>query len=161
GKADVIDDASSRTLWVSIRDVMPFAASGALGAWPVWRIICPPAAGGAFGQALARETGGDVIYDWGGGLIWAAVPPKPDAHARAVRHRTSAAGGHATLIRAAEDIRRAIDVFHPQAPGLAALSERVRASFDPKIILNRGRLRRDALARRPNSHWRRSPTPTS
>ncbi|MCQ9191738.1 hypothetical protein LXF07_24840, partial [Escherichia coli] len=32
-------------------------ASGSLGAWPVWRIVCPPASGGAFGQALARETG--------------------------------------------------------------------------------------------------------
>ena len=49
---------------------------GALGAWPVWRIVCPPASGGALGQALARDTGGEVIYDWGGGLIWAALPPK-------------------------------------------------------------------------------------
>jgi glycolate oxidase FAD binding subunit len=74
------------------------------------------------------------------------LPPKPDAHATAVRERVNAAGGHATLIRAAEDIRRAIDVFHPQAPGLAALSERVRASFDPKTILNRGRLTRGTAA---------------
>jgi glycolate oxidase FAD binding subunit len=93
---------------------------------------------------LVRETGGDVIYDWGGGLIWAALPPKADAHAPAVRQRTNAFGGHATLVRAAEDVRRSVDVFHPQAPGVAALSERVRASFDPKSILNRGRLTRGA-----------------
>ena len=30
------------------------------------------------GQVLARESEGDVIYDWGGGLIWAAVPPRPE-----------------------------------------------------------------------------------
>jgi glycolate oxidase FAD binding subunit len=41
----------------------------------------PAGLGGALGQALARDTGGDVIYDWGGGLIWAALPPKPDAQA--------------------------------------------------------------------------------
>jgi glycolate oxidase FAD binding subunit len=146
GTAILVEDTASAALWTTIRDVLPFAASGALGAWPVWRIVCPPASGAALGTLLARETGGDVIYDWGGGLIWAAVPPKPDAHARAVRERTNAAGGHATLIRAAEDIRRAIDVFHPQAPGLAALSERVRASFDPKTILNRGRLTRGTAA---------------
>lgn len=146
GTAILVEDTASAALWTTIRDVLPFAASGALGAWPVWRIVCPPASGAALGTLLARETGGDVIYDWGGGLIWAAVPPQPDAHARAVRERTNAAGGHATLIRAAEDIRRAIDVFHPQAPGLAALSERVRASFDPKIILNRGRLTRGTAA---------------
>lgn len=144
GTATLVEDTVSAALWTTIRDVLPFAADGTLGAWPVWRIVCPPASGAALGTLLARETGGDVIYDWGGGLIWAALPPKPDAHATAVRERVNAAGGHATLIRAAEDIRRAIDVFHPQVPGLAALSERVRASFDPKTILNRGRLTRDA-----------------
>ena len=112
--------------------------------WPVWRIVCPPAAGGALGQRLARDTGGDVIYDWGGGLIWAALPPKPDAHAGLVRARVDAVGGHATLIRASEQIRRNVDVFHPQADGLASLSERVRVSFDPKNILNRGRMTRGA-----------------
>ncbi|MFL6810826.1 MAG: FAD-binding protein [Bradyrhizobium canariense] len=146
GTATLVEDTVSAALWTTIRDVLPFAADGALGAWPVWRIVCPPASGAALGTLLARETGGELIYDWGGGLIWAAVPPKPDAHATAVRERVNAAGGHATLIRAAEDIRRAIDVFHPQAPGLAALSERVRASFDPKTILNRGRLTRGVAA---------------
>jgi glycolate oxidase FAD binding subunit len=146
GTATLIEDASSATLWATIRDVLPFAAGGALGAWSVWRIVCPPASGAALGTQLARETGGDVIYDWGGGLIWAALPPKPDAHAPAVRQRANAVGGHATLIRAAEDVRRIVDVFHPQSPGIAALSERVRASFDPKTILNRGRLTRGAAA---------------
>jgi glycolate oxidase FAD binding subunit len=50
------------------------------------------------------------------------------------------------LIRAAEDVRHSVDVFHPQAPGIAALSERVRAGFDPKTILNRGRLTRGTAA---------------
>ena len=108
----------------------------------MWRIVCPPAAGGALGQALARDTGGDVIYDWGGGLIWAALPPKADAQAVLVRARVNAAGGHAVLIRAAEQVRRNVDVFHPQQDGLASLSERVRHSFDPRIILNRGRMAR-------------------
>nr|WP_249803789.1 MULTISPECIES: FAD-binding protein [unclassified Bradyrhizobium] len=146
GTATLVEDVASAALWAAIRDVLPFAASGALGAWPVWRIVCPPASGAALGTLLARETGGDVIYDWGGGLIWAALPPKSDAHAPAVRERTNAVGGHATLIRAAEDIRRGVDVFHPQAVGIVALSERVRASFDPKTILNRGRLTRGATA---------------
>jgi glycolate oxidase FAD binding subunit len=142
GTADILQDAASAAIWNSVRDVQPFAASGALGAWPVWRIVCPPASGGALGQALARDTGGDVIYDWGGGLIWAALPPKPDAQAALLRARVDAVGGHATLIRASELVRRNVDVFHPQQAGLADLSERVRESFDPKNILNRGRMRR-------------------
>ena len=140
--ADMLEDAASAALWGSIRDVEPFAAGGALGAWPVWRIVCPPASGGRLGERLSRDTGGDVIYDWGGGLIWAALPPRPDAQAALVRMRVDEVSGHATLIRAAGEVRRNVDVFHPQARGLAALSERVRQSFDPKNILNRGRLLR-------------------
>ena len=34
----------------------PFAAGGALGAWPVWRIVCPPASGGALGRGGWRAT---------------------------------------------------------------------------------------------------------
>jgi glycolate oxidase FAD binding subunit len=142
GAVEFLEDAASAAIWSSVRDVQPFAANGTLGAWPVWRIVCPPAAGGALGQALARDTGGDVFYDWGGGLIWAALPPKPDAQAALVRERVNAVGGHATLLRASEQVRRHVDVFHPQQAGLAALSERVRHSFDPKNILNRGRLTR-------------------
>jgi glycolate oxidase FAD binding subunit len=144
GAAGVLEDAASAAIWSSTRDVHPFAVGGAQGAWPVWRIVCPPAAGGALGQALSRDTGGDVIYDWGGGLIWAALPPKPDAQAALVRARVNATGGHATLIRASEQIRRNVDVFHPQQDGLASLSERVRQGFDPRNILNRGRMTRGA-----------------
>jgi len=140
GAVDILEDARSAAIWSSVRDVEPFAAKGELGAWPVWRIVCPPASGGALGERLARDTGGEVIYDWGGGLIWAALPPTGDAWAPLVRSRVDAAGGHATVLRASEEVRRNVDVFHPPKSDVAALSERVRSSFDPKAILNRGRM---------------------
>ena len=140
GAADIIEDERSAALWECVRDVEPFAAKGPLGVWPVWRIVCPPAAGGALGERLIRETGGDVLYDWGGGLIWAVTPPKPDAQAALVRQCAAAAGGHAMLLRASEEVRRQVEVFQPASAGVAALSERVRQSFDPKRIFNRGRM---------------------
>src|SRR4029079_17675061 len=79
GPVEMLRDSASAAVWSTIRDVEPFASSGSLGAWPVWRIVCPPAWGGVLVGALARDRGGDVIYDWGGGLIGAALPPKPDA----------------------------------------------------------------------------------
>jgi glycolate oxidase FAD binding subunit len=113
---------------------------GALGAWPVWRIVCPPASGGALGQALGARYRGDVIYDWGGGLIWAALPPKPDAQARwCAARRGRRRPCHADP--GSETVRRNVDVFHPQAGGLPP--ERAGAhSFDPRNILNRGRMLR-------------------
>jgi glycolate oxidase FAD binding subunit len=146
GTAEMVEDAASAALWSSVRDVEPFAANGARGVWPVWRIVCPPAAGGALGERLVSDSGGEAIYDWGGGLIWAALPPGPDAQAALVRARVDGVGGHAMLLRASDEVRRNVDVFHPQPGGLAALGERVRHSFDPKNILNRGRLTRGTVA---------------
>jgi glycolate oxidase FAD binding subunit len=146
GTAEMLEDAVSAAVWAAVRDVHAFEAAGTLGSWPVWRIVCPPASGGALGERLARDTGGTVVYDWGGGLIWAALPPDPKAHAALVRGRVDAAGGHATLLRAPEAVRCHVDVFHPQQSGLAALGQRVRLSFDPRNILNRGRLTRGTAA---------------
>jgi glycolate oxidase FAD binding subunit len=144
--AEEAEGETSRSLWRAIRDLVPFAAVGPLGAWPVWRIVCPPASGPAFGQLLRRETGGDLIYDWGGGLIWAALPPSQDAYAATVRQRANAIGGHAMLLRASQAMRDAVDVFHPAEAAIASLSQRVKAAFDPSDILNRGRLARIAAA---------------
>ncbi|WP_454002024.1 FAD-binding protein [Afipia felis] len=143
GAVETITDDESAEIWAALRDVTPFAAGSKLGGHAVWRIVCPPTAGGGLGAALRRETGGEVIYDWGGGLVWAAVPPATDAHAATVRAHSAAAGGHAMLLRAPKEVRAAVDVFQPQAPGVAALSRRLKNSFDPRRILNRGRMRRD------------------
>jgi glycolate oxidase FAD binding subunit len=146
GTVEILEDGASALVWSSIRDALPFAASGPLGSWPIWRIVCPPASGGPLGQQLARESGGEVIYDWGGGLIWAALPPASDAQAALVRRHVDLASGHAMLLRASEEVRREVDVFHPQGEGVAALAERVRKSFDPKAVLNCGRTRRGVFA---------------
>ena len=97
--------------------------------WPVWRIVCPPASGGAFGQALQRESGGEVIYDWGGGLIWAALPPAADAHAKALRQRVDEIGGHASLIRGADEVR----ARHRRVPAAAERARRARAAGQEQL----------------------------
>jgi glycolate oxidase FAD binding subunit len=44
------------------------------------------------------------------------------------------------LIRASDALRSAVPVFQPQAREVAALSARVKESFDPKRLFNRGRM---------------------
>ena len=44
------------------------------------------------------------------------------------------------LIKAPAALRRAVPVFEPQPPALAALVARVKDSFDPRHILNPGRM---------------------
>jgi glycolate oxidase FAD binding subunit len=125
----------SRRLWVEIRDVGALLPDPAAA---LWRVSVPPAAA----PALAAALPGEWFLDWGGGLIWIAVPPGPEAEATRIRGAidAAAAGGHATLLRAPASLRAGIDVFHPQQPALARLSARVKESFDPKRILNPGRL---------------------
>jgi glycolate oxidase FAD binding subunit len=140
GAPAMIDAARSRTLWRAIRDALPLAASGPLGARPVWRISTTPSRGADLGRMIAATTGGDVFYDWAGGLIWAALPPSEDAGEAIVREAVETAGGHATLIRAPAALRAVVPVFGPQEGALAALTARVKDSFDPNGVLNRGRM---------------------
>ena len=135
-----MDEAASRTLWQSIRDVAPFAADGPSGERPVWRISVAPSRGAQIGRLLAERAQAEVFYDWAGGLVWAAMHPLDDAGASLVRPAVRAAGGHATLIRAPAAVRAVVDVFEPEAAALAALTRRVRESFDPKGVLNAGRM---------------------
>jgi glycolate oxidase FAD binding subunit len=140
GSGPVLDETPSRALWRTIRDVLPLGAHGAAAEWPLWRISTAPSKGAEFGHLIAAQTAAEVIYDWAGGLLWAALPPADDAGAAIVRRAIRACGGHATLVRAPTALRAAVEVFEPQGAGVAALTKRVKEGFDPKGILNPGRM---------------------
>jgi glycolate oxidase FAD binding subunit len=135
-----LDEASSRALWRAIRDVAPFAAKGRRGGADIWRISTAPARGAEIGRALADKAGAEILYDWAGGLVWAALPRSDDAQAPLVHAAVAAAGGHATLIRAPTAVRAKVDVFAPEPAPLGALTQRVRKGFDPHGVLNPGRM---------------------
>ena len=135
-----LEEAQSRALWRAIRDVTPFAAKGPRGGADIWRISTAPARGAEIGRALADKAGAEILYDWAGGLVWAALPRSDDARAPLVHATVAAAGGHATLIRAPAAVRAKVDVFTPEPAPLAALTQRVRKGFDPQGVLNSGRM---------------------
>jgi glycolate oxidase FAD binding subunit len=140
GKVERLDAADSAALWRRVRDVEPFSRAGPLSAWSLWRIVCPPARGCRLGEEIARACGGDAVIDWGGGLIWLAVPPSADAFATLVREAVAAAGGHAMLFRADAAMRGQVPVFGPLGDGIAVLNRAIKANFDPLAILNPGRM---------------------
>ncbi len=112
--------------WRRIRDVEPFAEQ----AGDVWRISVKPSDGP---RAAAASGARRVLYDWGGGLVWALVDAGRD-----IRPALSEIPGHATLVRAAEETRAAIPAFQPEPAPLAAISAGLRRQFDPRGILNPG-----------------------
>src|SRR6185503_3595951 len=124
--------------WRSVRDGAPFWASGSWGDWPLWRISTTPARGAEFAAKL--PPGAQFYFDWAGGLVWTALPPSAGAGADTVRRAAAITGGHATLIRAPAATRAMVAVFEPHKGALEGVTRRVKESFDPKGVLNPGRM---------------------
>lgn len=135
----VLDRDESLAFWRAVRDVAPFRASNPDTDPLVWKLSVPPASGARVAEELALALGDvEFFFDWGGGLIWLATPRETDA--AALRGALAPFGGHATLVRAPKALRTAADVFQPQPAPLLALTQRVKTSFDPRGVLNPGRL---------------------
>jgi glycolate oxidase FAD binding subunit len=86
-------------------------------------------------RVLDRLDAERYVVDWGGGLLFAAF-----ASVDAARVRGALTAGHATLWKAPRAERAATPVFQPQPPAIAAAAARLRNAFDPRGILNPGRM---------------------
>ena len=118
------ENVDGNAFWTALREhTLPFfTRAGAT----LWRISVPPG-------AAMTDPAGDTLVDWGGALRWV----RTDVAAEEVRAAAARAGGHATLFRGGD---RTGAVFHPLAPAVRALHERIKAAFDPAGIFNPGRM---------------------
>jgi glycolate oxidase FAD binding subunit len=136
GEMAILGREASLDFWRAIRDVTPLMRDAARA---LWRISVPPAQGAeVLARIQASVSDARAFLDWGGGLIWLQAPN--DADVAKLRAALTQPGGHATLIRAPAEVRRNVNVFQPQPEALAALSNRVKQQFDPKRVLNPGRM---------------------
>jgi glycolate oxidase FAD binding subunit len=127
GPVTTLDAETTATLWREIRDVSPYADGTER---PLWKVSVAPTAGHQLVAALRLEAGIDAYFDWQGGLVWMRM--EDDLEAELLRRYIKAlGGGHATLVRARPEVMAATEAFEPQADAVAALSARVKASFDP------------------------------
>ena len=116
-----LDADESRAHWRRIRD----AGFLPKGAPIIWRISIPP----TDLPKLADNLDGAWYADWAGGLVW---------YAGGADRPSLPTTGHATLIKKPDEVTT--EPFQPQDPALRALSARVKKSFDPKAVLNPGRM---------------------
>jgi glycolate oxidase FAD binding subunit len=138
GAADYLNEAESLLQWKAIRDVDLLSADDARF---VWKLSVTPSKGAETVARISRQLDVQYFYDWAGGLIWLGVPRSNQAYAYIIR--TCVQDGHATLMRAEDDVRERIEIFQPQNPALSALTGRVKASFDPAGVFNHGRMYKD------------------
>lgn len=133
-ESEVIDGAAHDALWSGIRDVQ--ALAGHPGS--LWRLSVKPTDAAGIVTALQASLQAEAALDWGGGLIWLAVPADVGDPGKPIRDTLGAPGGHATLIWGDADLRRRVAVFQPQSAAIERISSGLRQKFDPQSILNPG-----------------------
>ncbi len=130
-------ETDSHEFWRQVRDVTCLAGTRSE---IIWRLSVPPSAGA---EAVARITTGlDArwFYDWAGGLIWLALDPDQNDVTNTIRGAAARAGGYATLFKAPAPLRAEAPAFEPLAPDHLKLTRQIKDGFDPKRILNPGRM---------------------
>lgn len=124
----VVAPGEASVFWTALREQTHdfFAGAGSL-----WRLSLPP-------HASAVILKGRQLIEWGGAQRWLKLDGDADAAgAQRIRQTVAAAGGHATLFRGGD---KAVGVFHPLAPAVALIHQRLARSFDPAGIFNPHRM---------------------
>lgn len=137
GEAALLDTPASLGLWQAVRDAAPLRALPEHG---IWRVSVAPSAAPGVAAALRAAFDARLMLDWGGGLVWVAGPATERAHG-AVMQAAAAARGSFTLFRGPASLAAHVPVLPEEAPALAAISRRVKATLDPLGLLNPGRMR--------------------
>lgn len=133
---DSIDDAASQTLWQAIGNTALLADA----AGDIWKLSCAPSAAPSVINALPDEWPLRYYADWAGGLLWLDVPSGGVAGTILRKVLADHGGGFAQLIRDAGNTRSLVPPFQPLPSPQLALHKRIKAAFDPKGILNPGRM---------------------
>lgn len=119
--------------WQRLRDqTTPFFDAGAQHpALKKWRLAVKP-------TTPPLKLASAQWIEWGGAVRWLMT----DLPASTLREAARAAGGHATLFHdaSAQGESPADGVFTPLSPPLLGVHRQLKLRFDPRNILNRGRL---------------------
>lgn len=135
GRAEILNETQSLAVWRAVRNARPLAVEPDDA---IWRVSVRPSAGPDVARAVAA-IGGRCFLDWGGGLVWIAAPARESTHL-AIKAAARVGSGVWTLLRAPEALRASLDVIPTEPPALARITRRVKTAFDPKGILNPGRM---------------------
>jgi glycolate oxidase FAD binding subunit len=79
------------------------------------------------------------FIDWGGNLIWLQVDELNLNSLKEIRFLVKNLGGYLTVLKADESLKASIDIFTIDEVKYK-ISEKIKKSFDPKRILNPGKM---------------------
>ncbi len=128
---EIVDGEGSEAIWAEVKErpVVVDADSQR------WRYALPPASASELIEALGNLGLERYLVDWAGGLVWAALPATCDP----VRLHSLATDYSATAWRFADGPGDANqNAFSPLEPTLERLNRTLKASMDPRGVLNPG-----------------------
>jgi glycolate oxidase FAD binding subunit len=122
---EALEEARATGFWHQLRE---HEHSFFDGPEPLWRVALPAGTDGFVEQ--------QQLIEWGGMQRWL----RGELDASALRARCQAAGGHATLFRASDELRRKNGVFTPLPGTLDSIHRSLKQRFDPAGIFNPARM---------------------
>ena len=79
------------------------------------------------------------FIDWGGNLVWVQLDQLNSIVLKEIKTIVKSLGGYLTVIKVDESLKSSIDIFTIDDVKYK-ISEKIKKSFDPKRILNPGKM---------------------
>ena len=130
----VLENEQSKILWEKTRTLEVFSKIKS----NLLRIVVPPSETFEVIKQL-RPHEPKYFIDWGGSLIWLQLDRINTKILNDIRKIVNKASGYLTAIKIEEDLKASVDIFSVD-PIKYKISEKLKKSFDPKRILNPGKM---------------------
>ena len=123
----------SEIFWNKVRTLELFSKSKN----SILRIVIPPSEAVNLSYQLSKKF--KYYLDWGGALIWLEAFELSEEMFESIRRKVVKVGGHVTMIKNSDYLPYVEDVFTINRERFN-ISQNIKKSFDPKIILNPGKM---------------------
>ena len=129
----ILETHQSEIFWNKIRNLEFFSSSKN----NILRIVIPPSQCVQLFYQLSNKF--KYYLDWGGALIWMEACELTEEMFDSIRKKVVKSGGYVTMIKNSEYLPYVEDVFTINRERFN-LSQHIKKSFDPKRILNPGKM---------------------
>ena len=134
-KSVILENYQSVPFWKKVNNLELFSKTKN----NLIRLVIEPASG----VEMMKHLGNKFKYyiDWCGALFWIDVPSKKNDKIKEMKELAIKLGGYLTIIKPAQDYDYEETIFTIDKTRLI-ISEKIKQSFDPKRVLNPGKMYR-------------------
>ena len=133
-EASILDPSQSNIFWENTRCLKVFTNIKS----NLFRVVIPASEVFDLTNKL-KPYNIKYFIDWGGNLIWLQLDELSLNSFKVIRSLVKNAGGYLTIIKVDESLKASIDIFTIDEVKYK-ISEKIKKSFDPKRILNPGKM---------------------